>query len=149
MAKRILVPLDRATEADSLLDLVGDVGRGSGARVRLLHVSAVPDTVLDEEDRVLAYADQEMARLEAEALDYLRGFEARLADVLVDSVVRFGEPVEEILKEATAFGAELLVLSTRSRSAVARAILGSVAEHVFRKAEIEVLLYRPAARRAA
>ncbi len=149
MAKRILVPLDRATEADSLLDLVGDIGRGAGARVRLLHVSRVPDTVLDEDDRVLAYADQEMARLEAEGLDYLRGFEARLADVAVDSVVRFGDPVEEIMKEVSAFGAELLVLSTRSRSAVARAILGSVAEHVFRKAETEVLLYRPAAGRAA
>lgn len=149
MAKRILVPVERATVAEALLDLVGDVARSSGAHVRLLHVWPVPDTVLDEQDRVVAYADQEMARLEAEALDDLRRFEARLAGLAVDAVVRFGDPVREILREAKAFGADLIVLSTRLRSPVALAVLGSVAEHVFRKADVEVMLYRPAARRAA
>jgi nucleotide-binding universal stress UspA family protein len=149
MAKRILVPLERAAGAELLLDLVGDLARGSGAHVRLLHVRPLPDTVLDENDRVLAYADQEMSRLEAEALDDLRTLEPRLAGIAVDSVVRFGDAFEEIVKEAAAFGAELVVLITRSRGPLARAVLGSVAEHVFRKIEADVMLYRPAASRAA
>jgi nucleotide-binding universal stress UspA family protein len=57
--------------------------------------------------------------------------------------VRFGDPLHEILKEADAFGADLIAVTTAGRSGVGRAVLGSVAERVFRKAGTPVLLYRP------
>ena len=66
MAKRILVPLDQSLLAESILPIVTDVARGAGATVCLLHVEPVPPSRVDEDGRVLAYADQEMARLEHE-----------------------------------------------------------------------------------
>jgi nucleotide-binding universal stress UspA family protein len=143
MAKRILVPLDETVQAESVVDLIADMGRGAGATVRLLHVAPVPDNVVSD-GRVVAYADQEASRLENEALDYLQAVEVRLNGFPVESVVRFGDPVKEILLEAEGFGADLIVMSTKAASGISRVVLGSVAEQVLRKAAPPVMLYRMA-----
>ncbi len=144
MAKRILVPLDQSPAAEVVVPLVADMARGSGATVRLLQVAPVPQNRMSEEGRVLAYADQEMERLEAEGLDYLRTVEMQVDGAAdVESVVRFGDPVAEILQEAEAFGADLIAVTTEGRSAVGRTALGSVAEQVVRKADVQVMLIRP------
>ena len=148
MAKRILVPLDRSRMAESVLPLVIAIARGTGAAMRLLLVEPLPETRVSKDGRVVAYADQEMARLEAEGLDYLHTAEARLDGVPVESLVRFGEPAEEILREAGAFGADLIAVTTAGRSGISRVALGSVAEAVFRKAAVAVVLFHPG-RRAA
>lgn len=143
MAKKILVPLDQSTLAEAILPLVGDAARGEGATVRLLYVAPVPRTRVSEDGLVVAYADQEMERLDAEGRDYLSKAEVRLGGVPVECVVRFGDPLEEILREATAFDADLIAVTTAGRSGLSRAILGSVAEQVMREAEAPVLLLRP------
>ena len=143
MAKRILVPLDETVQAESAVDLVADMARGGGATVRLLHVAPVTDNVVSD-GRVVAYADQEAARLEGEALDYLRAVEVRMNGLPVESVVRFGDPMAEILLEAAAFGADLIVMSTKAASGISRVMLGSVAEQVLRRAAPPVILYRTA-----
>lgn len=145
MAKRILLPLDRIEEAEVALRLVGDVAHTSGATVRLLHVAPPPGSVISSEGRVVAYADQETERLERQHLERLRAARLHLADVPSECVVRFGEPTEEILAEADAFDADLIAVMTRCRSGVSRALLGSVAEQVLRKARPAVMLVRPAA----
>jgi nucleotide-binding universal stress UspA family protein len=147
MAKRVLVPLDETVEAEGVVDLVADLAKGGGASVRLLHVAPVPDNVVSD-GKIVAYADQEGARLESEGMDYLRAIETRLG-VPAECVVRFGEPVREILTEADAFGADLVVMSTKAASGLSRVVLGSVAELVLRKAAAPVMLYRAARERAA
>ena len=143
MAKRILVPLDASPLAESIVPLVVDAARGAGATVRLLHVTEVPQTLTDDTGRVIAYADQEMERLEAEGMDYLRAVEVQLEGIPVECVVRFGDPVKEILLEAEAFGADLIAVATAGRSGLGRTVLGSVAEQVFRKSRVPVVLFHP------
>jgi nucleotide-binding universal stress UspA family protein len=85
-----------------------------------------------------------MARLEAEGLDYLRTVEMQFGGAAdIDCVVRFGDPLAEILREADAFGADLIAVTTAGRSALGRIVLGSVAEEVVRKAYAPVMLVRP------
>jgi nucleotide-binding universal stress UspA family protein len=141
--KRIVVPLDASPIAESVLPVVADLARAGGASIRLLRVEALPDNCVDSDGRVVAYADQEMARFEAEALDYLRTVTTRLGGLPVESCVRFGDPLTEILKEADAFDADLIAVTTAGKSGLGRVVLGSVAERVFRKAQMPVLLYRP------
>lgn len=105
-------------------------------------MALVPDDVVDADGRLVAFKEQEMARLEAEGLDYLQTIELELDGILVESVVRFGDPVRRILTEAAAFEADLIAIRTRPRSALGRAVLGSVAERVFRTAAIPVMLFR-------
>lgn len=142
MAKRILVPLDQSSVAEALLPLVADAARGGGGSLRLLHVAPLPEALVDTHGRVVAYVDQEAARLETEALDYLRTVEARLDGIPVECVVRFGDPVGEILREGEAFGADLIAVTTAGRGALGRVALGSVAEQVFRKSPVAVMLVR-------
>jgi len=141
--KRIVVPLDASPVAESVLPVVADLARAGGGSIRLLRVEPLPDNCVDADGRVVAYVDQEMARLEAEGLDYLRSVATRLGGISIESCVRFGDPLDEILKEADAFHADLIAVTTAGRSGLGRAVLGSVAERVFRKAETPVLLYRP------
>jgi len=58
-------------------------------------------------------------------------------------VVRFGNDADEILREAEACGADLLAVATAGKSGLKRMVMGSVAERVFRRARVPVLLYRP------
>ena len=103
------------------------------------------DLVYDAEGRVVVYADQEAASRTSAGLDYLRTLEIHFGGVAVESVVRFGDPVVEILDEAEAFGADLIVVGTAGRSGIGRVLLGSVAERVFAKAPVPVMLVRPTA----
>lgn len=143
MSKRILLPLDQSLTAEAVVPLVADAARGGGAAVRLLHVAPIPQALVNKEGRVVAFVDQEFERLETEGLDYLRTIEAKLDGLPVDCVVRFGDPLEEILREAEAFGADLIAVTTSGRSGISRVALGSVAEQVFRKAPVAVLLFHP------
>ncbi len=142
MTKRILIPLDRSDVAETIVPLVADLARGAGATVRLLHVAPVPENVTSTKGRVVAYVDQEMERLEAEGLDHLKSVAGRLG-VPTECVVRFGDDVDEILRETEACGADLLAVTTAGKSGLQRIALGSVAEQVFRRAQVPVLLYRP------
>ena len=142
MAKRILVAVDQ-TPPPELLDLVGDAARGGGATVRLLHVAPTPQNLLGDDGHVMAYADQEGERLQAEGRDKLRDVELHLGGVAVEAVVRFGDPATQILREAEEFHADLIAMPTRGRTGVARLLYGSVAEQVARRAPSAVALVRP------
>src|SRR5262245_33135795 len=142
MAKRILVPLDETVQGESMVEAVGTLARTTGATIRLLHVAPVPESISDARGHVLVYADQETARLEAEGLDYLHAASLSLDGVSVEYTVRYGDPVEQILAEAQSWDADLIAMTTRGRRCLERALLGSVAEQVFRKAPMAVTLYR-------
>jgi nucleotide-binding universal stress UspA family protein len=144
MAKRILVPLDHGTEYEVILPVVADLARSSGATVRLLHVAPVPANVVNDEGRVVAYADQEMSRVQHRWLASLQTSEAMFIGVTVERTIRFGSPIEEILTEAEAFEADLVIVTTTCRSSIKRGVLGSVAEQVMKRAPCAVLLLRPA-----
>lgn len=144
MAKRILVPISGAPSSEAVLPVVVDIARSAGSTVRLLHVDPVPDNVEREDGHVIAYADQEMARLEREGLEYLERLEVDLRGVPVESVVRFGAPAHEILVEAEAWEADLIALTVKPASLLRRLIRrGDVGRQVVRKSDVPVVVYRP------
>lgn len=139
--KRVLVPLDQTEGAEGVLPIVKALAE-AGATVRVLHVAPVPGNVIGDDGYVVAYSDQETARLETEWTDYWALLEPR-HHLGAETSIRFGDPATQILAEAEAFGADTIVVTTGSRCAVKRTLLGSVAERVLRRAGIGVLLYRP------
>jgi nucleotide-binding universal stress UspA family protein len=137
----VLVPIDGSDAAEDILPVVAMLAT-TGSTIRLIHVAPMPENVVTAEGRTVAYADQEMTRIQALWSDALRDTAVRVHGA-VDHVVRFGDPVSEILTEAEAFAADTIVVTTSTRSSVKRALLGSVAEAMLRRARIGVLLYRP------
>jgi nucleotide-binding universal stress UspA family protein len=83
-----------------------------------------------------------MERLEAEGLDHMKGIATRQG-LSAECVVRFGDDADEILRESEACGADLLAVATAGKSGLKRMVMGSVAEQVFRRARVPVLLYHP------
>src|SRR2546422_11303873 len=104
MAKRILVPLDRTSTSEAVLPFVSDLAHGAGSTVRLLRVEPVPNNVVSESGRVVAYTDQEMAGLEAEGVGHLGATAPRVQGVPVECGVRVGGPATEVLTESEPFG---------------------------------------------
>ena len=139
MAKRILLPLDRSDEAWVVLPIVADLARSSGATVRLLHVAPVPRERVTGDGRIVAYANQEMERVELARGEYLDAAASQLPGVPVERVVRFGDPTEEILLEADAFGADLIAVTTEGRGWLRR-VFGSVVGKLFRRSDVPVLI---------
>jgi nucleotide-binding universal stress UspA family protein len=65
------------------------------------------------------------------------------AGIPTQSEVRYGNPAEEILRLAESSSTDLIVVGSRGMGAVARFLLGSVAERVARHASCPVLVARP------
>jgi nucleotide-binding universal stress UspA family protein len=142
MAKRILAPIDARERAETIVPVVAALARDAGSTVRLLRVQPVPDRVIGNHGQTVAYSDQEMARLTAEGLADLRRFEAELTGVPVETVVRFGDPADEIVLEAEAFNADLIALGADRQGYLRTALAPGVADRVTYKSEVPTLVLR-------
>lgn len=147
----ILVPLDGAPGSEAVLPAVRELARVRGATVRLLHVVPPVSVVhVDAEDpRVVAYADQESARIEEQTRVYFKRVARDLVGVAVQEAVRFGKPAAQIVEEAEAVGADLIALATHGRHGLGRLLRGSVARRLERSTTIPLLLVQYGARAAA
>jgi len=135
----ILVPIDFSPCAEYALDYACELAAKLGARVHV--VNAVADTL---PELAAAITDQAIAALH-------RNNAAMLA-VLVEprrAIASFGElaVVEDtardaIVKAARALHADLIVMGTHGRRGLSRALIGSIAEDVVRRAPCPVLTVR-------
>ena len=87
---------------------------------------------------------EDLAERTAEARDHLGAIAADLMarGVRVQTRVRSGTPVTEILAAARDSATDLIAMTTRGRTGLSRLVFGSVAEAVVRLAECPVLLMR-------
>ncbi len=140
MFKHILVPVDLAeTElAKSAIDAAIGMARQSGGTVRLINVLPMTPVMLAEYVPPDFEAQQKSASEEALAII---ANECGLGDGKVTSVVRQGGIYHEVLEEAKAIGADLIVMSSH-RPAMRTYFLGSNAGHVVRYAKCSVLVLR-------
>ena len=141
MSKRILVPVSDTLD-DSAVKLVRAVAHDQGSTVRLLRVMPVPQRAIDERGRTVSYADQEMASLTAHGLRSMEAAESQLEGVPTEAVVRFGDPLEEILLEAEAFHADLIAVTTHDSGRIKRALAPELGDRVLNEADVPVLLLR-------
>ena len=145
-AKRILAPIDGSERSEEVVPLVAALARDTGATVRLLRIYPVPQRVVRDSGETISYADQEMAGLTAAGRDALHHVEARLHDVPVERMVRFGDIVEEIANEAEAFEADVIVMTDTPRTGLRRVFSRGLADRVAERATVPTLVLRvPAA----
>lgn len=143
MAKRILVPVVEREAGQAVLPLVAPIARDSGATVRLLRVYPIPDLIVGAHGSIIAYADQQMDSLNRQGETELKAIaDTTLDGVSVEAVVRFGDPIEEILTEAETFGADLVALTTTERRRFRGALFGGMADDITRKAAVPTLVLR-------
>ncbi|HIK94626.1 MAG TPA: universal stress protein [Planctomycetes bacterium] len=139
--KRILVPTDFSEPGKTALIYAVAFADQFGAAVDLMHViEPVPAGALmsyqplEELKQILRDdAKTQMEKLHAEWEDYA---------FPVNRIVAEGHPFVEIIRRAKDSDADLIVMGTHGRGAIAHMLLGSVAEKVVRKASCPVLTVR-------
>jgi len=144
-AKKILVPLDGSTLADSVLQHVQGLCLSQGAEAVLFSAAWV-----EPSHNPLAYI-RELDAASAHAKEVLESREAALAKegVKVSSLSKRGEAASSILEAAAESGADMIAMTTHGRTGVTRWLLGSVAERVLRASPLPVLLIRPPGQEAS
>jgi nucleotide-binding universal stress UspA family protein len=131
-SQKVLVPLDGSPLSNAALPLVRTLAKATNASVTLL--------------RVMPRGDP-LATLQAE--EHLQRIAEELAGsgLAVASVVREGRPADEILAQARTLPAGMVVMRTRGRAGLERALLGSVTEQVLKHSDVPLVLMRPGERR--
>jgi nucleotide-binding universal stress UspA family protein len=141
--RRILCPLDFSRFSRHALEQAVELAREFGADVHALHVFAVAPVLEDVPAGVLATLEpvrlpaSQRTALTAELREFTHDVEA--AGVVVQVALAEGDPVATIVRRATDWPADLIVMGTHGRSGFERLLLGSVAEKVLRKAPCPVL----------
>jgi len=143
-APKILFPTDFSTMCQAALETATALARDRGAKLIIAHVEEPPMAYgggefyygLDEPNR------DELKKMLAEIMpsDPSVEFEHRLV---------IGSPASAILYLAEHEGVELIVMPTHGRTGVMRALMGSVAEEVVRKAKCPVLTIKATAKAPA
>jgi nucleotide-binding universal stress UspA family protein len=140
MYKQILVPVDLADTnlAKSAIDNAAMMARSSDGAVRLINVLPMTPVMLAEYVPPDFDAQQRQAAEDALAIV---AKETSLPPGKISTVVRQGSIFHEILEEAKAIGADLIVMSSH-RTGMRTYFLGSHAGHVVRYATCSVLVVR-------
>ncbi len=123
------------------------------SRVRVVTVSeAVPPDIgavtLGRVEKDLGARDRRVlaALAAAEALVAPTVGQLRAAGLTTEIEVRRGDPAHEIVRAATDWAADLIVMGTRGRTGLERLLLGSVARKVLQHAPCSVLIAHPQTR---
>ena len=140
MFKNILVPIDLADAeyAKPAIANAAELTGSSGGRVRLLNVLPMTPVMLAE--YVPADFDTQQRQSSDEALTIVAR-ESGIPAARISTAIRQGGIYHEILEEAAAMKADLIVM-TSHRPAMRTYFLGSNAGHVVRYAKCSVLVVR-------
>lgn len=150
--KIILVPLDGSELAERTLGTAAELAARLSASLVLVTVldkaeagkpgTASPASAGSARPREPSAQPGESADVSARR--YLEDRARQLtAQRQVRSVVRFGDPASSIVETATAESADMIAMTTRGRSGLARGLLGSVTDRVIQVSQLPVLVMRP------
>ena len=163
MFKKILVCLDGSPASEAILPVVARAAE-PGVEITLLTVANAPQGVVTERRpiyvgsvpapggvreipaiRPVESRDQAIEHAIEVATEYLEGLAGILRNTgaKVSSHVAFGDSGEEIVNHAECFEADVIMMATHGRTALAEVVFGSVAAHVLRSGVRPVMLVRP------
>lgn len=138
MIRHILVPTDFTACSEAAFAAAALLAKGLAADITLLHVVDVrlPELASD----AFAPMPDLVAQAEAQARESLEAARGQISGCgSVRTQLRTGAAWREILAEAKQFGADAIVMGTHGRGGIVRAVLGSTADKVVRKATVPVM----------
>jgi nucleotide-binding universal stress UspA family protein len=139
--KKILCPIDFSDDALAALDYAADFARQNDGQLILLHVVDNPVADLYGPSGQNFYAEVEHALAKSKEM-LLAAASTHAAGLPCETIVKRGNPYEEILDFATAQSADMIVMSTHGRTGPQRLVIGSVTEKVVRTAPCPVFTVR-------
>jgi nucleotide-binding universal stress UspA family protein len=138
--KEVIVPTDFSEHSLRAVDYAIEIAEKFGSRLKLIYViepflqaADVSWTSVDFDELNKSHqksAEQQLDQILKERIP---------KSVVAESMILFGKPFVEIVKVAREDNADLIVMATHGRGAVAHILMGSTADKVVRKAPCPVL----------
>ena len=148
--KKVLIALDYHSNSNQIAKIGHQLARGIGAETILLHV------VADESNYTVTQYNPMMGmggfdyNVFADVIDtkgfldagdyYLKHIKDNLKDESVQILVKIGNVFDEILINAEAINADLIVVGTHSKRWLEKILIGSVSESLLKNSKIPVLI---------
>lgn len=142
-AKYILLPIDGSATAEAAARFAEDIARAEGSTILVLGVTVRMS--FDREGNEFAHEENEsvtsaiheyMTEQVAAEAERIRSAGVAAEELVVEA----DSPYEGILDAAARCGASMIVMGTHGRGALARAVIGSVADRVVRHSDVPVVL---------
>src|SRR5918997_4720994 len=134
----ILLATDGSREAELAATTAADLANATNSELHIVHVGELRPTVL-------AQTEVEPALLEREARDLLDEQVRRVEEAggtVKEAHLRLGRADEEIVDLAHEVGAGFIVMGSRGRGRMRRALMGSASDSVVRHAHCPVTIVR-------
>jgi nucleotide-binding universal stress UspA family protein len=135
---RILLATDGSREAELAATTAVDLAKSTNSELHVVHVGEFLPTML-------AQTEVEPAQLEREAQEQLDEQVRRIEEAggtVQEAHLRLGRADEEIVDLAHDVGAGFIVMGSRGRGRMRRALMGSVSDSVVRHAHCPVTIVR-------
>ena len=135
---RILVATDGSREAQFAATTAADLAKSTDSELHVVHVGELRPTFL-------AQTEEEPAELQREARRLLDEQQRRVEEAggtVREAHLRQGHADEEIVDLAESLGIGLIVMGSRGRGRIRRALMGSVSDSVVRHAHCPVTIVR-------
>ena len=135
---KILLATDGSREAQLALTTAADLAKSTDSELHVVHVGELRPTFL-------AQTEEEPAELQREARRLLDEQERRVEEAggtVKEAHLRQGRADEEIVDLAEDLGIGLIVMGSRGRGRIRRALMGSVSDSVVRHAHCPVTIVR-------
>lgn len=139
---QILCPTDFSETASHALSYAIEMANLYQVGFRLLHVVEQP--IGDENYQILAITPEELAKtMEDAAAEKMKSLLANLdSNLAVETIIRRGDAVAEILAEAEENGAGMIVIASHGRTGFSHFLHTNVAEAVANGAKCPVLVVK-------
>jgi len=141
----IVIATDGSPQAREAVEYGLEVAAGENATAVLLQVMPPTDWTRLDRGAALRPLVEELRLRDAPALTDAAALAAERGVPCTTEVVA-GRPADEIVTYADSIGADLIVIGSRGRGAVAGALLGSVSRDVLHESRTPVLVVPSAAR---
>jgi nucleotide-binding universal stress UspA family protein len=140
VVKNILVALDGSEIAERVIETVSELLLSPNSKVILCHVFPTPESEID------LPADRPQS--ESLTLTYFqieKQLQSYQEQISVNSELELvtGDPVDEIIRLANIYKADLIVLGSRGLTGMKRIVQGSVSSQVVEEAHCSVLVVKP------
>ena len=151
--RRFLLPIDFSKHSMRTIEHATQLAALTGAGIIVCHVFQIPDYpaafyqgLYTEHELVKSHV--EMAQGEANTQLAAVTEQIMAAGLQAESILRVGNPFEEIVNAARELGVDLIVIGSHGYRGLERLLLGSTAERVVQYAKCPVLVVKDAAPRA-
>ena len=148
--KKVLIALDYDSNSYQIAKIGHQLAKGIGAKTILLHIIADEANYTAMQYNPIMGMGSFDYNVFADVVDtkgfldagnyYLEHIKNNLKDQFIEILVKIGDASDEILVNANAMNADLIVIGTHSKRWLEKVLVGSVSESVLKNSKIPLLI---------